>query len=186
MAITINTTPNALSSVFQPILFNVSSDKANAELKIRCKVQYYQDSTWKTLTNLTIDKNGAGTFDCYVHQALNAALAVSLPQGIHEAVVTDSESLIKFRVRFTELIYDADDLYSESDTSLSSEYHCSNIIFQTDEEGSPSDFQIIADDGSFLTGQSLNRKIRANQPVIVSYIYDEGSVTPLPELTVSP
>lgn len=187
MAITIDTTPNAtLNSVFQPILFEVSSNKSNSELKIKCKIQYYQNSTWKTLSIQTVDKDVDGKFICYAHQALNAAIAVSLPQGTHGQVISDSESMVKFRVQFTELIYDADDLYVESDTLQSSEYFCTNTIFQALETGSPEDFVIVAGDGKVLTNQATERKVKANQPVVISYIYDEGSINPVPELTVSP
>ena len=187
MAITIDTTPNeTLNSVFQPILFVVSSNKSNPELKIKCKIENYDGSSWKTLGIQSIDKDAAGNFNCYVHQVLNAAIVINLPQGTHGQVIDDAESVVKFRVRFTELIYDADDLYVESGTILSSEYWCTNIIFQALETGSPEEFVIVAGDGSVLSSQPITRKVKSNQPLVISYIFDEASNSPVPELTVSP
>jgi hypothetical protein len=186
MAITINTVPSALVTVFKPVLFNVSSDKANSELKIKSKVEYYTGSTWKTLNIHVIDKNNSGSFDCYVHQALNAAIVVSMPQGIHGTIITDTGSIVKYRVRFTELIYDADGLYIESETILSAEYQCTNIVFQAYEAGNEEDFVIVEGDGKVLTDQNNTRTVKSNQPIVISYLYDETEVTPVPEITVLP
>jgi|GEM_PF-4833550 len=186
MAVTINTSPNSLSSVFQPILFNVSSDKTNAELKIKCRIEYLVDSSWTLLANITVDKNSSGSFDCYIHQALNAAIEINFPQGSHEQVIGDTGSMIEYRVAFIELIYDADGLFSESDSLQSASFHCSNILFQSTETATPSDFIIEAGDGRFLGDRDLNLKVKAFQPVVISYIYDETHVSPLPDLSVSP
>lgn len=185
MAITINTSPNALSSVFQPILFNVSSNNAAPELKIHCKVECFLDAAWKTVNTQVIDKNNTGTFDCYIQQAVNAALAVFLPLGNHNTQVADEQSLVSFRVRFAELIHDANKLFIEAATLQSASFKAANIIFQAIETGSPDDFTIKTSGvGKFLRDGTNQIKVKPNQPLILSFIYDEASVTPTPQLTV--
>lgn len=181
--ITIDTSPLNFQSVFIPILFELTSDKTLPELKLKCEVEQYDSGSWKVIATQIIDpisQDGASSyFSYYCHQALNNAIVTQLPTGNHGDVITDTGSMIQYRVQFTELKHDANQLYEEADTATSAAAWCSNIVIQSRENLSITDFPFIPGDGLPLTIQPLEREVKPNQPVVISYVYDESEYSGL-------
>lgn len=176
--ITIDTAPDTLSSVFDEIYFDVSSDKANPELRIKCEIQVYKDSAWSTIATKTVDKYQSGTFfRLYIHSNIKSAIEEVLPSMADEKKLTDSASLIQFRCVFTELVYDADELYTESDDlTTPNDYFATNLIIDYYKFEAIDHFITDGESKRFLTSRPEKTRTFIDQIETVSFIHDGSQV----------
>lgn len=176
--ITINASPGNFSSVFQPVAFAISSNRTNAEIKMKCEIEQKISGSWELIATKIIDPDsisGSSSFTLYVQQELSSAIITALPQNAHGTVTNDTGSMIQYRVKFTELIYDAESLYVEADNETSAAKWASNVVIQASEDKEVGDYVLqVGGAGSALHDRPLQFSVKPGQPLVISYIYDEN------------
>lgn len=174
--ITIDSNPNALNSVYQPIRFQVSSNKMNPELKIRCDLQYTQNgqATWVDLASWVQDPYaGESYFIFQCERFLNSVMEIILPSITHNQTIEDTTSLVQFKATFTEMIFDQNEDYVNSDSANSGTFQATNLILQVNDQYDLDDFLLENDTKRFLSDSPYVRTGYMSQLLPFSYIeYD--------------
>ena len=173
MAITINSTPDAMNAAYSPINWNVTSNDANIKA-IRADV--YINGNYSTTLNAVQQLGTTDTFDLDIQKIMQSQLVSELRYNITSLAITSAIiSACSVKVRFYEVVLSggvytttwaedgAGTGYEESST-----YNVTNTAIQENED--LTDYTVSSSSKKFLTMRTSNCRIPRGVPFQIGFL----------------
>lgn len=161
MSVSVAISPGAMRSAYLPVMFRITSTVTAPELKIKAEVYARNDQAGSySLVAVKYESRYMGNayFIFDVSSILKSMLTFDRLAGIAAAgiVTPNQNSIVQYKVKFTEVYYGVDGLMSEYGTVWSAELRAFNSIPQFNEDQNLTNYILSGGDPDALFGEEFN------------------------------